>query len=491
MPEPARYRFHPLERRGLLLGLGPGQLAAVGGGVLLALVALHADPGGSGLVAGTGLVGGALALACWPVAGRTAVQWIPVGGRWLGRSRRGPQVWRPTRSLAPPGVTLAAAPGGPGDEPMGVVHDRLTGTWSAALAVDSPAFTLLDAGEKDRRLAAWGAVLATAARAGSPVARLQWIERTRAGHGETLRAYLAEMGAPVGPGPGPGPAPAGDVGAALRASYEEVIDAAGPVSQVHEVVVVMSVHPRRAGRALRSFGRGPSAVCELLRREMRLLQGQLRTAEVVPGRVLDPAGLEATIRMAVDPSRTPSPRDRTDRTTAVPAPSGGPWPMAVDESWGSVHVDDRWHATYWIAEWPRVTVGADFLTPLLLVGGARTVTMTMGPVPPARALREAASARTADLADGELRRRAGFVDTARRRREAEGAEARESELAHGHGEYRFCGYVSVSAPDPVALDAACAELEQAAQQSHLELRRLWGQQRDAFTWTLPLGRGLA
>jgi hypothetical protein len=165
--------------------------------------------------------------------------------------------------------------------------------------------------------------------------------------------------------------------------------------------------------------------------------------------------------------------------------------MAVEERWSSVRVDDRWHATYWIAEWPRVDVGADFLSPLLLVGGARTVSVTMAPVPPDRALREVHSARTANMADAELRRRAGFLSTAHHRREAEGALHRETELADGHGDYRFCGYVSVGAPSPLELDAACAELEQAAQQSHLELRRLHGQQRDALSWTMPLGRGLS
>jgi len=50
--------------------------------------------------------------------------------------------------------------------------------------------------------------------------------------------------------------------------------------------------------------------------------------------------------------------------------------------------------------------------------------------------------------------------------------------------------VTVSAADPPALGLACAEIEQTARQSGLELRRLYGQQLDAFTWTLPLARGL-
>lgn len=100
------------------------------------------------------------------------------------------------------------------------------------------------------------------------------------------------------------------------------------------------------------------------------------------------------------------------------------------------------------------------------------------------------SARTASLADDELRRRAGFLATARRQRQAEGVERREAELADGHAEYRFSGYVTVSGDDRPGLDASCSEVEHAAQAAHLELRRLWGRQAEAFTWTLPLARGL-
>jgi hypothetical protein len=154
--------------------------------------------------------------------------------------------------------------------------------------------------------------------------------------------------------------------------------------------------------------------------------------------------------------------------------------------------DGAWHATYWVEEWPRVEVGPDVLAPLLLgAQGRRTASLVMAPVAPGRAAREVEAARTADLADDELRRRAGFLSTARRRRQADGVARREAELADGHGEYRFSGYVTVTAHDRPELDIACAEVEQAARRSHLELRRLYGQQEEAFGWTLPLGRGLA
>ena len=40
------------------------------------------------------------------------------------------------------------------------------------------------------------------------------------------------------------------------------------------------------------------------------------------------------------------------------------------------------------------------------------------------------------------------------------------------------------------LERHCSEIEHAAQMARLELLRLYGQQEEAFTYTLPLCRGL-
>lgn len=166
------------------------------------------------------------------------------------------------------------------------------------------------------------------------------------------------------------------------------------------------------------------------------------------------------------------------------------WPSVVEEEWGWLRADDAYHATFWVEEWPRIPVRPDFLSPLLLGSRAtRTVSLTVEAVPPGKAARQVEAARTADLADEELRRRGGFLSSARRR-QAEGVARREEELADGHADCRFSGYITVSAPDPDTLEDARGEVEQLAQQCRLQLTRLRGQQAEAFTWTLPLGRGL-
>ncbi len=477
-----RYRFHPLERRGLLLGLGPAQLAVLGAGAAGAVVALRAGAGPMpSLLA---LVAAGL-LARLPVAGASPVEWAPLAVAWAGRLGR-PRTAPAGRSAAPAGVRLRAAPDEPGEPPLGVVEDRRAGAWAAVVPVGAGAFTLLDVEDKQRRLAAWGAVLASTARPTSPIFRLQWVERTLpVGVGE-LRGYFEEAAGGRDPG-GSDVDPAGRASggkpatADRRRGYERLLAAAAG-GLAHEVLVVLSVHPRTAGRQLRSFGSGDRAVCALLRRELRLLIGQLRRAEIEPGAPLDLARLVGVVRSTCDPDAGGAARRGGDASA---------WPVGWHDGWSCARVDGLWQATYWIAEWPRSDVGPDFLVPLLLTSVPRVVSVTMAPVARRAAVREAETARTAELADEELRRRAGFLSTARHRRRAEGVASREAELADGHGELRFAGYVGVSGRTPAELDNATATVEAAAQQCGLELRRLYGRQAEASTWTLPIGRGLA
>jgi hypothetical protein len=258
-----------------------------------------------------------------------------------------------------------------------------------------------------------------------------------------------------------------------RVSYGQLVSEAASGAQTHEAWLILCVAgAHRGGSGDRTF--------QLLRRELRLLDGHLRNADLRAGPPLPLAALRDLVADAYQ-------RHVADRRHRI---RSRPWAMATDESWSVLRVDGTWHATFWISEWPRIEVSPDFLTPLLLCDGRRTVSVVMAPVPPDRAVREARAARAADVADEELRARAGFLPNARRNREAEGVLRREAELADGHAEYRFAGYITVTAATRDELEAACVQTQQAAQRAHLELTRLYGRQAEAFTWTLPLGRGL-
>lgn len=493
--EPRRYTFPPLEKRGVLLGLGRGQLATLAAGAVAAVVVLGSGAGRPALLAAAALVASAGVVACWPVAGQPPAAWLPVVAVWLRRRWAGPvlsgapqaghraggtggaggpppsPLWarrRPSSPTPTAGIAVRGAAELPGDDPLGVVVDGDTGARGAVVAVAGSSFSLLDRENKESRLGAWGRLLASASRAGSPVHRLQWVESTVPGGSDELVDYLGRAGVASG---------------AARTSYQELVEQAGPATETHRALLYVGVHPRRAPRALRSFGGGDDAVDQLLRREVRLVCGQLGNAELSASRVLGPGDVLAVLASAGGGGE--------GRRSRLVSAVTGVWPMASDEAWAALRTDGEWHTTYWVQEWPRLEVGPDFLTPLLLCGGRRRVALTMAPVDPQRAARQAGSARTADMADDELRRRAGFVASARRQREAEGVARREVELADGHGEFRFSGYVTVSAASRLELEQRCAEVEHAAQQSHLELRRLFGRQREAWSWTLPLGRGLA
>jgi hypothetical protein len=120
----------------------------------------------------------------------------------------------------------------------------------------------------------------------------------------------------------------------------------------------------------------------------------------------------------------------------------------------------------------------------------RTVAVTFEPIPPERSTREVEAAVTRDRADRELRHRFGQSETARQRQAQDATMRRESELAAGHAEVRFSGFVTVSGRDAHDLRRASSEVLEHAARARLELHRMYGQQADAFTFTLPLCRGL-
>src|SRR6059058_5931872 len=96
------------------------------------------------------------------------------------------------------------------------------------------------------------------------------------------------------------------------------------------------------------------------------------------------------------------------------------WPLGTETSWGAYRTDGAVHATYWIASWPRIDVGAAFLSPLLLhTQMVRAIAVTIEPVSPLKAIREVEAARTSDEADRDLRGRMGFMETARRKHQTE------------------------------------------------------------------------
>lgn len=496
--EVRRYRFGPLERRGIVAGLRGGQVAVLAGTLVGVIVLLQISRAASMVFAVVLLGLGALVVAFSPIAGRTLEQWAPVVALWgmgsvQGRMRfrssapvagvRGSPTGEPEPVLDLPAavgeVDILAAP--LGGEEVGVLKDHCLNAYTAVLAVRVRSFGLLDRVEQERRLSGWGDVLAGLAREQSPIRRLQWVERMVPADGDLIASYLQEERDTTVP-----------LVSSSVASYIELVESAGAVTQDHELFLALQLDARRAWRQVKRLGRGDAGAIALLLRELETLAEHLTAAQVQVQGALRPRMLARAIRDAYDPyGRTHRNRLAAISPTQAGLSPAGAWPVASDESWAHYRTDSALHATYWIAQWPRIDVGATFLAPLLMQAQVlRSVAVVMEPVAPSLAIRKVEAARTTDIADEQTRARTGFVTTARKRLQQEATARREQELADGHAELRFAGYVTVSARDPDAFERSCAEVEHAAQQARLELVRLYGQQAQAFTFTLPLARGL-
>lgn len=489
MTEPHRFRFGPLERRGVLMGLRVPQLAVLMLGGALCAMTLRAAQG-STAVLGIALIATTTLVFCFvPVNGRPLEEWLPLAivGRFRkisGRDRFVSPVPASGRREDPISDTLHdisilshEVPGAP--TPIGIAKDRRRGVYAGVLSVRGSSFTLADADEKSRRLALWAGVLTAMARDGGSVHRIQWVERTVPDTSDRVAEHLRDNIAVLLDSP-------------LARSYLEVIDGAGPTTQDHEVFVALAINASTAAKAIKAAGGGDAGACEVVRRELTSLSSNLIGCDVVVEGALTPRLLSRALRAAFDPA---SRRGLASIASRDPERDGSSvenaGPMATETSWASYRTDGAWHATYWIAEWPRVGVDADFLAPLLLrTSCSRSVSLTMQPVSPLKAIRSVESARTSVTADEELRERAGFLTTMRRQREHEALAENERDLTDGHAFYRFAGFVTVTAESQDDLEAACGEVEESAARCFLDIRRLCGQQDEAFTYTLPLCRGL-
>jgi hypothetical protein len=492
--EPLRYRFGPLERRGVIAGLRGNQVATLGAGALAAAMLVR-----GGTVAGVGLAlaaATAAALAAFaPVGGRVVLDWAPVTAAFGARRGTGGHRFRSAatgrgttfRGGRPPaadlprelaGVELLAVPYD-GVQEVGVLAEG--GRYAAVLSARGRSFALKDWTEQEQQLAAWAGVVAELGREGSPVVRLQWTERTVPDDGREHQRYLATARDP-----------ALDPGSPVLRSYQALVDSAGPVTQAHRLHLAVQVDPGRARRAVRQAGGGAAGACAVLLREAETLARRLRDAGIEVDGVLAPRLLARVLRLAVDPAA----RRQLAWAAVRDGTQGGvdpraAWATAAEETWRTYRTDSAVHRTYWIEEWPRTEVGANFMAPLLVgTSVMRTVAVTMEPVNVLRATRSAEHARLADESDNELRTRMGFRTTAKRRRQQENVVLREEELADGHADVRFSGYVTVSAADEELLEEACGEVEHHASQAHLVLKSCNGEQARAFTYTLPLCRGL-
>jgi hypothetical protein len=511
-----RYRFGPHPHGGFILGFRLAQLGgfiaagvagialmSVGGFLAILLIAVDA----------VGAVG--VLVISWH--GHTLEEWTPLCVRFLigwfsGRHRfrsAKPKLGHTSRlsatgELDPQPVEapvslpaeiaelelLEGALPRHGGASFGVVKDTRAHTYTATMMCQSSAFYLLSEADREARLAAYGSVLAALARDHGPTRRIAWYERTLPPGSDQLAEYLHQ---------------AKRTDADMRdpplelVSYLELLAGQGDGAEDHEVLVSLQIDAARAvaGRAIRDFGGGDEGALLVLADELDLLAHRLSQAGIVVAGVLNRRGLASAIRNGSDPfgRQLRDTGQQNGRVGGIAPHTTGP--ISRETHWSHVACDGSLHTTLWIAEWPRIDVRATFLEELLMhTGATRTVALVMELLGPAQAMRKAERAATEAGAERALRARIGKRTSARERQREGSVATREEELASGHAAVRFAGYVTVSVPNTGTdalseLGMTVRKVEMAANSRQLRLERMWGQQDDALTYTLPLCRGLA
>lgn len=504
------YRFGPLQRMGFLLGFGVWQLAGMITALFIGL-ALVRSGGWQGLGVAIVVVAAACVVFLVSVRGHTVGEWAPLTVRFLvGRvSRRA----RFRAQLGQAGHVLTLPDGGlapqPPQEPralpaelssleflegvlaaydataFGVIVDRQAKTMTAVLRCQGDSFALLDGEDREQRLAAYGSVLAALARDGCVVRRIAWTERTLPANSDQLARYVIDHKRPD---------LSLDAPAEELVSYWQLLRRAPDVAEDHVLLfsVQIDTHRPTARQAIKRHGGGDQGGIRVLGDELGQVIDLLDGAAISVTGVLTKRGVAAAIRNAYDPwGRQARERACPDGVSTVSA-----GPIARDEHWSHIQTDGALHTTLWIAEWPRIDVRATFLQPLLTSSRAtRTVTMVMELVGPSKAIRSTERAVMENATNESIRARIGQRTTRRVQQKEQATARREQELAEGHAEVRFAGYVTVSAPasnDGVdELKSTLARVELEAKGALLRLERLHGQQAEAFTYgALPLCRGL-
>lgn len=470
-------KFSRLTRRGVLLGLTLSQLITLGIGGATLVAAFYA--GGGMLIAYSAPVWVLCTAITWtPVAGRPLVEWLPVVAYWAWRATGGQLAYRRRIVTPRPAGTLAL----PGDmarlreysDPAtgtGMIHDPRANTLTVVLSLRHPAFVLLDSGEQERRVTAWGRVLATACRSGR-IATLQVLERTLPDSGSGLAEWWAEHGHH-------------DDSWATN-TYAELIERAGPAGERHATTISLSLDMKAAARQIRTAGGGIRGGAGVLRQEMSTLTAALRSADLTPSDWLSTGEIAVVLRSAYDPAVSAA-LERHGELGQSLATAG---PVALNESWSRLRTDSAHHAVLWVSEWPRSQVYPGFLAPVLLSTGIqRSFSLLYTPMRSDQAARDIRKKKTEHISDAAQRARIGQIEDAAQTAEYQDVLQQESDLTAGHGVLRYTGLMTVSADTVEDLDAGVAAMEQAAIQASCETRLLVGQQAAAFTAAaLPLCR---
>ena len=265
------------ERVNFLFGLSGRRAAILAAAILAALLPVAATDLREAAVTWPAAIAVALA-ATVRVQGRTADEWAAGGLSWLAIRAQG------QHRFAGGPYTPASAPVQPGDDPNGplmelpgilaplrilavpsggsgdlaVVHHALDRTYTAVARVRVPGIALADSGCRDQRVDGWGALLAGLCTEGSPVIRIQALQRAVPEPGVLLRTWHDDhviAGAP----------------ALAGAVASQLLGTAPATACRREAYVAVTMDGHRARSAIKAAGGGDAGAAAVLVRHLRAL----------------------------------------------------------------------------------------------------------------------------------------------------------------------------------------------------------------------------
>jgi hypothetical protein len=373
---------------------------------------------------------------------------------------------------------------------LAVVHHAYDRTLTAVARLRCPGIGLADSARRDQRVNGWGGLLAGLCTEGSPVTRVQALQRLIPEDGAALRGWQASHAVPGAP-------------ALADEVTGELLSTSALVTTRRESYLSVTIDQAKARGQIRAAGGGEMGAAAVLVRQLRSLASAVSAADLEIAGWLGTRELGEVIRTAFDPHSQVT--LAAQRASAVQAegrdiawdglePGVGPGdagPVFTEARPGSYLHDGAVSVTYCVGEWPAEAY-ATVLSPLLGDGKSRRAFgIVFEPLSPRRAEHAVMRERTARHVAVRMRQRTGQIVPEDERVASARALSQDAERAAGHGLVRFTGYVTVTVTEPGQLGEACAAVEADAAQARIELRRMWFAQDSGFAaGALPLGIGL-
>ncbi|MFD5489468.1 SCO6880 family protein [Streptomyces virginiae] len=383
-------------------------------------------------------------------------------------------------------LRILEAPDGLGGQ-LGVVHDPVTGTYSAVARITFPGLALVDTDKQAARVAAWAQFLRGYCTEDSPVVRIAVHQRCLPDDGAALTSWTARH-------------ITADAPPAAVTALTELMDSAGPAAASRETYLTVTLSAARARLAIKGAGGGQVGAAAVLVRELHAMGQGLSTASLQVVEWLPPRKVAQTVRTAYDPEAQ---QGLATRNAAAQNPNwtGTPpgldpdlaGPAAAETAWGVYRHDGAWSVSYQVRTWPQAEVYATILQPLLRPrqNARRAMSLLYEPIGPRRARQELARDKAKRSSARHLRAKSGRDESEDERREEAIARQQDAARASGQGVMRMTSVLTVTVTDLGELETACAELQADAAAAGLEVRRMWGAQDIGFaTGALPLGQGL-